>query len=74
MTPDTLLRECARVRALIAAHHRKIGSPGALEVRLLRMFALATMAASLKAADQAALSGDTGDMTMAYEDLKGYTG
>jgi hypothetical protein len=60
---DALPKEQARVRDLITIY-RSVGPPG--------YFAASMMEQSLKAADEAVMSGDLVAMIRAYEDLKGY--
>ena len=60
---DALPREQERVRELIPMYE-SIGPAGA--------FAVAMIKASLRAADQAVMSGDVVQMIRAYNDLKEY--
>lgn len=60
---DELPKECARVRELQGLY-RSIGPPG--------MFGVAMMEQSLRAADQAMVTGDVVGMLRAYRDLKEY--
>jgi len=60
---DALPKEQARVREVLAAF-KEIGPPG--------MFGAAMIERSLRAADQAVMSGDVIAMLRAYNDLKTY--
>lgn len=58
---DALPKECARVRVVLG-YYREIGPAG--------MFGAAVIEQSLRAADEAMISGDVAAMISAYQDLQ----